>query len=110
MRNPDFVNQRDDFGCTPLHYAAILDNVEITHDLLTHGARLDICEGRNGYTPIEFAKKMTLYYTDKSGKKQSKRFFGNRVTCLLAIWQKEQKKKAKEEKLKKINEKKKAKK
>ena len=104
-RHPAFVNQRDAFGCTPLHYAAFLDNVEITHDLLAHGARLDIREKKEGYTPIEFAKNMTC-----ENDQQVFRLGGNRVTQLLENWQKEQKKKAKEEKIKKRNEKKKAKK
>ncbi|WP_419241879.1 ankyrin repeat domain-containing protein [Cardinium endosymbiont of Nabis limbatus] len=108
-RNPALVNQRDAFGCTPLHYAAILDNIEITHDLLAHGARLDIREKQKGYTPIEFAKNMRLQYRDENTNRPI-HYGGNRVTQLLASWQKEQKKKAKEEKRKKRNEKKKAKK
>ncbi|MGI2298615.1 ankyrin repeat domain-containing protein [Candidatus Cardinium hertigii] len=105
--HPAFVNQKDAFGCTPLHYAAAFDNVAIAHDLLAHGARLDIRERTEGYTPIQFAKEMS--FVVKNGEEKIC-YSGNRVTRLLEKWQKEQKAKAKAEKIKQKNEKKKAKK
>jgi len=45
------VNTKDEFGCTPLHWAALADSPEVAGFLIAKGADVNAKHGR-GYTPL----------------------------------------------------------
>jgi ankyrin repeat protein len=49
------VNTRDDFGCTPLHYAAFQGRCDIAQLLLDNGADPTIESSMEGLTPVAYA-------------------------------------------------------
>jgi ankyrin repeat protein len=51
---PDQVNARDEFGRTPLYWAAREDNIEICEILLSHGADINAATP-DGWTPLHTA-------------------------------------------------------
>ena len=49
------VNEVDEFGRTPLHYAVVYSKIFIVHDLLKHGANVH-AKDIHGKIPLDFAK------------------------------------------------------
>lgn len=49
-----FVKRKDNYGDTPLHIAALVDNDEIARLLIEHGADLEVQNG-SFYTPLMLA-------------------------------------------------------
>ncbi len=52
--NQDLINSQDDFGATPLHWAGIRGQVEISMYLIEHGADVNIKES-HGAPPLHWA-------------------------------------------------------
>jgi hypothetical protein len=52
------VNLKDTNGWTALHFAAGANSVETVQVLVQHGAKLDV-EANNGYTPIQWAQRLS---------------------------------------------------
>jgi len=53
------VNAKDEFGCTPLHWAAIADSAEVADFLIAKGANVNVKDGRN-LTPLMSAHALPV--------------------------------------------------
>lgn len=51
INNGQYINQQDDQGCTPLHWAAYIGDINLVHLLIEIGANLNI-QDFQGYTPL----------------------------------------------------------
>ncbi len=60
--HPELVNERDDTGATPLHYAAFGAHRPVVEFLVRHGAEINATDARYGATPtgwaIEYLREM----------------------------------------------------
>lgn len=52
----DLLNERDDFGCTPLHYASKEGRLNAIDDLLRLGAQINPKDNEKK-SPLHFAAK-----------------------------------------------------
>lgn len=71
----DQVNQRDGYGRTALHWAAINDQIKVINILRAHGACVDM-QDNNGQTPWKLAKKalqVTFYRANICNNAQFKK-------------------------------------
>lgn len=63
--HPEFVNQRDEDGATPLHYAALGGRRVIVEFLVEHGAQINAIDSEFGATPagwaIEYMREMGAF-------------------------------------------------
>ena len=63
--HPEFVNQRDEHGATPLHYASLGGHRAIVEFLVQHGAQINATDSEFGATPagwgIEYMREMGAF-------------------------------------------------
>jgi ankyrin repeat protein len=63
--HPEFVNQRDADGATPLHYAALGGHQAVAEFLVNYGAQINAADGKFGATPagwaIEYLREMGAF-------------------------------------------------
>ena len=55
MKLNDCVNIQDNQGMTPLHYAVLIEDIEIITALIDIGANIEISD-KNGETPYDMAE------------------------------------------------------
>ena len=64
-KNPAFINQFDDTGATPLHYAALHGHRSIVRMLIEKGADINLADKEFGATPtgwaIEYLRELGGY-------------------------------------------------
>lgn len=69
--NKTLVNQKDESGATPLHYATIIANRQIVQLLLDKGAEINSTDNQFGATPtgwaIEYLREMGGYLAIELG-------------------------------------------
>jgi len=60
--HPELVDQRDELGATPLHFAAFGGHRAVAQFLIQHGAEVNALDGKHGATPagwaIEYLREM----------------------------------------------------
>src|SRR5262245_63241815 len=67
--NDEIVNQRDESGATPLHYATLNGHRQIVRLLLERGAEINIADSQFGATPtgwaIEYLRERSEEHTSE---------------------------------------------
>jgi ankyrin repeat protein len=62
--HPELVNEKDDAGATPLHYAAFGGHRPVVECLIAHGANINAPDSKFGATPAGWAIE---YLREKGG-------------------------------------------